>query len=88
MPTGWRYDERLGAVEVTGRDVATTAKFRDVARTGRAAIVIDGLAEGAGWHPWAIEIRGAGEAVVGPPPLIRIHPEQIVSWGLAPDAGA
>ena len=82
VPSGWIYNDALGTLDVTGRDLETTKKFRDVARTGRAAIVIDGIAEGEGWNPWAIEVRGRAEAITGPPALIRIRPEQIRSWGL------
>ena len=53
-----------------------------MARTGRAAIVIDDLASTDPWHPRGIEVRGRGEAIALPTPLIRIHPERIVSWGL------
>ncbi len=82
-PVGmWSVDPDSGIVEVTGRNFAATKKFRDVARTGRAAIVIDGVAEGEGWNPWAIEIAGRAEAIDGPPALIRIHPERVRSWGL------
>lgn len=80
VPSGWTYNETLGTLDVTGRDVEATKKFRDVVRTGRAAIVIDGVAEGQGWSPWAIEIAGRAEAVTGPPALIRIHPGRVRSW--------
>ncbi len=82
VPSGWTYNESLGTLDVTGRDVETTKKFRDVTRTGRAAIVIDGIAPGDGFSPWAIEIAGAADAISGPPALIRIHPERVRSWGL------
>lgn len=82
VPAGWTYNETLGTLDVTGRDVEATKKFRDVVRTGRAAIVIDGIAGGEGWNPWAIEIAGRAEAITGPPALIRIHPERVRSWGL------
>jgi len=82
VPSGWTFNEQLGTVDVTGRDVEKTKKFRDVARTGRAALVVDGVAPVPGWSPWAIEVRGAAEAVSGPPALIRIKPERVVSWGL------
>lgn len=82
VPSGWTFNDALGTVDVTGRAVQTTKKFRDVARTGTAAIIIDGIAEGSGWNPWAIEIAGSAEAVDGPPALIRIHPDRVRSWGL------
>jgi pyridoxamine 5'-phosphate oxidase family protein len=52
-----------------------TKKYRDVERTGRAAIVIDDLASTDPWRPRGIEIRGRAEAIAEARPLIRIHPE-------------
>ncbi len=34
------------------------------------------------WKPRGVEVRGRAEALDGPVPLIRIHPERIVSWGI------
>ena len=82
VPSGWIFNTALGTVDVTGREVQSTKKFRDVAATGKAAIVIDGIAQGEGWNPWAIELAGHAEAIAGPPALIRIHPDRIRSWGL------
>jgi pyridoxamine 5'-phosphate oxidase family protein len=82
IPSGWTYNATLEAVDVTGRDVRTTKKFRDVRRTGKAAIVIDGVVPGDTFRPWAIEISGRAEAIEEPEALIRIHPERVRSWGL------
>jgi len=82
VPAGWTFNEKLETLDVTGHDVQNTKKFRDVVRTGRAAIVIDGIAPGDGFNPWAIEIAGRAEAVRGPDALIRIFPVRIRSWGL------
>jgi pyridoxamine 5'-phosphate oxidase family protein len=82
VPVGWRYDPERDAIEVGGHHLARTKKFRDVARTGRAAIVIDDLASVDPWRPRAVEVRGRAEAVSGPAPIIRIHPDRVVSWGL------
>jgi pyridoxamine 5'-phosphate oxidase family protein len=84
VPVGWRYDPEHDAIAVGGRDLARTKKFRDAARTGRAAIVIDDLASVDPWRPRAIEVRGRAEAVSDPVAVIRIHPERVVSWGLDP----
>jgi pyridoxamine 5'-phosphate oxidase family protein len=32
--------------------------------------------------PRGIEVRGAAEALPGPPALIRIRPDKVRSWGL------
>jgi pyridoxamine 5'-phosphate oxidase family protein len=63
-------------------ELEQSKKFRDVARTGRAAIVIDDLESTDPWRPRGIEVRGRAEAITMPTPLIQIYPERIVSWGL------
>ena len=82
VPVSGIYNAARDAIDLGGHELERTKKFRDVARTGRAAIVIDDLASTDPWHPRGIEIRGRGEAIELPTPLIRIHPERIVSWGL------
>ena len=82
VPVGWSYDADQDTIDVRGRDLPPTKKFRDVRRTGRAALVIDDLASVDPWRPRGIEVRGRAEAIEGPRPLIRIHPDRVVSWGL------
>jgi pyridoxamine 5'-phosphate oxidase family protein len=82
VPVAWIYNAARDTIDVGGHELERTKKFRDVARIGRAAIVIDDLASTDPWRPRAIEIRGRAEAIALPTPLIRIHPERIVSWGL------
>jgi pyridoxamine 5'-phosphate oxidase family protein len=88
VPSGFTHNVKLDTIDVTGREVENTKKFRDVARHARAAIVIDDLASVDPWHPRALEVRGRAEAVEEPEALIRIHPERIISWGLAPTHSA
>ena len=80
VPVGCAYNADLDTVDVSGHDFAATKKYRDVARSGRAAIVIDDVLPP--WRPRGIEVRGRAEALPEPQPAIRIHPERIVSWGL------
>lgn len=82
VPVGWGYNERHGSIDVGGRDFERTKKYRDVQRSGRAAFVVDDLASTNPWRPRGVEVRGRAEALGGERPLIRIHPERIVSWGL------
>ena len=49
-------------------------------RNGRAAVVVDDVRPP--FRPRGIEVRGRAEAIDGPEPVIRIHPERIVAWGL------
>jgi pyridoxamine 5'-phosphate oxidase family protein len=79
-PVGWRLDEDDTAIVVSGRDFAATKKFRDIAATGLAAIVIDDVQPP--WRPRGVEVRGRAEAIDGPEPRIRILPVRVVSWGL------
>ena len=83
VPVGmWTHNDEHDTIDVGGHEFERTKKFRDAARSGRAAIVIDDLASTDPWRPRGIEIRGRAEATTEPRPLIRIHPEWIVSWGL------
>jgi pyridoxamine 5'-phosphate oxidase family protein len=82
VPVGWIYNGARDAIEVGGHELEQTKKFRDIARTGKAAIVIDDLESTDPWRPRGIEVRGHADAIRLPTPLISIHPERIVSWGL------
>jgi pyridoxamine 5'-phosphate oxidase family protein len=82
VPVAWIYNAATDTIDIGGYELELSKKFRDVRRTGRAAIVIDDLESTEPWRPRAVEIRGRGEAIALPTPLIRIHPERIISWGL------
>ena len=82
VPVGWIYNAARDTLDISGIELEQTKKFRDVARTGRAAIVVDDLESTDPWRPRAVEVRGRAEAIALPTPLIRIHPERIISWGL------
>ncbi len=82
VPVGWTHNRDHDTIDVSGHDLERTKKFRDVARSGRAAIVIDDLASTNPFRPRAIEVRGRAVVLTGPKPLIRLYPERIVSWGL------
>jgi pyridoxamine 5'-phosphate oxidase family protein len=82
VSVGWRHNPEFDTINLGGSELEKSKKFRDVRRTGRAAIVIDNLASTDPWRPRGIEVRGSAEAVTDPRPMIRITPERIVSWGL------
>jgi pyridoxamine 5'-phosphate oxidase family protein len=88
VPVAWIYNAARDTIDVGGSELEQSKKFRDVARTGRVAIVIDDLACTDPWRARGIEIRGRGEAIALPTALIRIHPERIVSWGIEPRRSA
>lgn len=82
-PVGWSLHGN-DVIEISGRDFAKSKKFRDVARTGRAAIVVDDVLPP--WQPRGVEVRGRAEAVMEPRPAILIYPERVIGWGLDDDA--
>jgi pyridoxamine 5'-phosphate oxidase family protein len=81
-PVGWSYNAETDTIDIGGRNFAQSKKYRDVARTGRAAIVIDDVASVDEWRPRGIEVRGRAEALEQPSAMIRIHPDRVISWGL------
>ncbi len=82
-PVGmFSYNAEFDTIDVGGHDLTNTKKFRDVARSGRAALVVDDLVSTDPWQPRGIEVRGRAEAIEEPQPVIRIHPERIVAWGI------
>lgn len=96
-PVGFRFNESTGTVDIAGRGMAVSRKFRNVAENGRVAFVIDDVASFQPWLPRCVEIRGEGEAITEPADsawavdlaetgfdgaIIRIHPKRIISFGL------
>jgi pyridoxamine 5'-phosphate oxidase family protein len=92
-PVGFRVSAD-GTIVIGGYSMANTRKFRNVAETGRAALVVDDLVSRRPWTVRGIEIRGRAEAVTvdgSPMPgaaadVIRIHPEVVFTWGIDPGA--
>ena len=82
VPVGFRVDPELGVVDIQGRDMGRTKKFRDVAQTGRVAFVVDDVLPP--WRARGVEVRGRAEVLGNE--SIRIFPERIVGWGIDPEA--
>ncbi|MGH3762568.1 PPOX class F420-dependent oxidoreductase [Actinophytocola sp.] len=86
-PVGFRYDAELGVIDIGGHDLTATKKFRNVAASGRAALVVDDLVSRQPWRVRGVEIRGKAEPLDGSrggSPVIRIHPRRVISWGVEP----
>ena len=91
-PVGFSYNAALGTIDIAGRDMAASRKFRNVAANGRVAFVVDDIASVQPWVVRCLEIRGVAEAIADPSdsaarfsgPIIRIHPRRIISWGIDP----
>jgi pyridoxamine 5'-phosphate oxidase family protein len=82
-----------GTIDIGGRRMGASRKFRNVAKNDQVAFVVDDLASVKPWHVRGIEIRGRAEALTDVEPagrgysseIIRIHPTRIFSWGLTPE---
>jgi pyridoxamine 5'-phosphate oxidase family protein len=99
VPVGFRLDAATGAIEIGGRNLAASKKFRDLRDRPRAAFVVDDLQTTDPWRPRGLEIRGGAETFEQggerfgegwDAAWIRVVPERIVAWGLDADpfAGA
>jgi pyridoxamine 5'-phosphate oxidase family protein len=93
VPLGWSYNPALDTIDIGGRDFARTRKFRNVKANPKVALVIDDVLPP--WQPRCVMVRGEAEALTeaaGPDgqrlgPIIRIHPSQVISWGLGGTTG-
>jgi pyridoxamine 5'-phosphate oxidase family protein len=89
VPVSFRYNPELDTIDIGGRNIAQSKKFRDAARYGRVAFVVDDVLPP--WKPRGIEIRGraevfstGGQEIVASfaPELIRVYPARIIGWGI------
>ncbi len=89
VPVSFRYNPNLGTIDIGGRALGKTKKFRDAEEQSVAAFVVDDVLPP--WQPRGIEVRGRAEALtsggqkIGPnfgPEIIRITPTRIISWGV------
>jgi pyridoxamine 5'-phosphate oxidase family protein len=92
-PVGLHFNANLGTVDIFGRNLGATRKYRNVRINPRVALVVDDLVSMDPWVVRGIEIRGQAEAIEDGAPqvdgmsrqVIRIHPRRVISWGLAAD---
>jgi pyridoxamine 5'-phosphate oxidase family protein len=92
-PVGFGYNAHLGTIDIAGRAMAASQKFRNVAGGSKVAFVVDDIASLDPWTVRCLEIRGDAEALTEPAdsaapfggPIIRVHPRRILSFGVDPD---
>jgi pyridoxamine 5'-phosphate oxidase family protein len=88
VPLGWRYNPGLDVIDIGGQDFGRSRKFHNAQRNPNVALVIDDVLPQ--WRPRCVMIRGTGEALAeatgpdGQPagPIIRLHPSEVISWGM------
>lgn len=89
VPVGFRYNADLDTIDIGGHNIGQSKKYRDAARDGRVAFVVDDVLPP--WKPRGVEVRGLAE-VLGEggkqimqnfdDEMIRITPSRIISWGI------
>ena len=97
-PVGFRYNAELDVIDIGGRFMSQTKKFRNIQHNPHVSLVIDDVLPP--WQPRGVEIRGTaqtlptgGKALFGSAAyavddaIIRITPEHIIGWGLDKEAG-
>ena len=96
-PVGFRYNAELEVIDIGGRYLSQSKKFRNILENPHVSLVIDDVLPP--WQPRGVEIRGiahtestGGTALFGAnypadEAIIRITPAQIIGWGLDPEAG-
>jgi pyridoxamine 5'-phosphate oxidase family protein len=78
-----------GTIDIRGRQMGQTRKFRNVRTHPQVAFVVDDIVSVSPWQVRCLEIRGEAEALedVDPPApyfsreVIRIHPRRVISFG-------
>lgn len=88
VPLGWQYNPALDTIDVGGREFHKTKKFKNAAANPKVALVLDDVLPP--WRPRCVMVRGEAESLDaaadadGKPlgAIIRIHPTQVISWGL------
>ncbi|MGZ4685341.1 PPOX class F420-dependent oxidoreductase [Oryzihumus sp.] len=85
-----------GTIDIPGRRMGASRKFRNVQTHPQVAFVVDDIASVTPWVVRCLEIRGEAEALtdVDPPApyfsreVIRIRPRRVISFGIADGAAA
>jgi pyridoxamine 5'-phosphate oxidase family protein len=97
-PVGYHYNLELDMIEIGGKFMSKSKKFRNILNNPNVSFVVDDVLPP--WRPRGVEIRGiaqtlptGGKALFGPQynaddALILIKPVQIIGWGLEIEAGA
>jgi pyridoxamine 5'-phosphate oxidase family protein len=92
-PVGFTYNPALDTIDITGFNMASSTKYRNVRDNPNVAFVVDEVTKAGMDGAHFLEVRGMAETTVGTHDLqghlaleiIRIHPRRIVSFNVDPD---
>jgi pyridoxamine 5'-phosphate oxidase family protein len=92
IPVAFKYDAETGHIDIGGRYMSKSKKYRDLQTNPAVAFCIDDLVSVQPWTPRGMEIRGRAElhptgggerfGAGWEEAWIRIIPERIVAWGI------
>lgn len=91
-PVGFTHNAALGTIDVSGMNMASSAKYRNVGVNPHVAFVVDEVTAPTMEGAHFLEIRGNAEHAFGPvdptghlaQEIIRIHPRRVVSFNVDP----
>lgn len=91
-PVVYWINSETQTVEIGGRALATTQKFRNLEFNPQVSFVIDDVVSRRPWRVRGIEIRGPAVGLYDQPippdlvflsnELIRVYPSRIFTWGI------
>ncbi len=91
-PVGFHYNAELDVIEIGGRAMSKSRKYRNIQANPYVSFVVDDVLPP--WKPRGVEVRGiaqalptGGKAIFGDryaadEAIISITPAQIIGWGL------
>jgi pyridoxamine 5'-phosphate oxidase family protein len=91
-PLGFTYNAALGTIDISGFNMADSAKYRNIRANPRVALVVDETTEASMEGTHFLEIRGTAEAAVGQASadghlaaeIIRIRPRRVIAYNVDP----
>jgi pyridoxamine 5'-phosphate oxidase family protein len=91
-PVGFTYNSSLGTIDITGFNMADSAKYRNVQRNPKVALVADEVTEPSMEGAHFLEIRGRAEVTTEPAvadghlaaEIIRVRPRRVISFNIDP----
>jgi pyridoxamine 5'-phosphate oxidase family protein len=89
-PLGFTYNAALGTIDITGYNMASSAKYRNVRSNPHVAFVVDEVTAPTMEGAHFLEIRGNAETAADShdpkghlaPEIIRIYPHRIISFNV------
>jgi pyridoxamine 5'-phosphate oxidase family protein len=92
-PLGFIYNAALGTIDISGWNMAGSAKYRNVRANPHVAFVVDEVTAPTTEGSHFLEIRGDAETAASPhdptghlsTEIIRIYPRRVLSFNVDPD---